>query len=63
MAAQGQKLSLREKVSYGFGDLGYNFYWTMISAFGLYFFTDVFGITPAEAGTLMLVSRLLDAFT
>lgn len=63
MTVQGQKLSLREKVSYGFGDLGYNFYWTMISAFGLYFFTDVFGITPVEAGTLMLVSRLLDAFT
>jgi len=61
--AQGHRLRLREKLSYGLGDLGYNFYWTMISAFGLYFFTDVFGLTPAEAGTLMLVSRLIDAFT
>lgn len=62
-AAAAQRLSLREKIAYGAGDLGYNFYWTTISAFGMYFFTDVFGISPAAAGTLFLVSRIVDAFT
>ena len=29
----------------------------------MFFYTDVFGIGPATAGTIVLVSRFLDAFT
>lgn len=60
--AATDRLSLREKIAYGAGDLGFNFYWTTISAFGLIFFTDVFGLDPLAAGTMLLISRVLDAF-
>ncbi|ROQ22445.1 MFS transporter [Gallaecimonas pentaromativorans] len=52
-----------EKVGYGLGDMGFNFYWANISAFLMIFYTDVFGITAAAAGTMMLVTKIVDAFT
>jgi len=54
------KLSFREKAGYGFGDLASVLYWQTITAYLLYFYTDVFGITAAAAGTMILVSRLWD---
>lgn len=57
------KLSWREKAGYGVGDIGFNFYWANISAFLLIFYTDVFGISAAAAGTMMLVTKIIDAFT
>ncbi|WP_394749056.1 MFS transporter [Spongiimicrobium salis] len=56
-------ISYKEKIGYGLGDLGFNFYWANISAFLLIFYTDVFGITAAAAGTMMLVTKIVDAFT
>ena len=56
-------IKLKEKLGYGLGDLGFNFYWANISAFLLIFYTDVFGISAAAAGTMMLVTRIVDAFT
>ncbi len=56
-------ISLKEKIGYGFGDLGFNFYWANISAFLLIFYTDVFGISAAAAGTMMLITKIIDAFT
>jgi len=58
----GQQVSWTEKAAYGAGDLAFNLYWTTISAFGLIFFTDVFGLDPLAAGTMLLISRVLDAF-
>lgn len=54
------KLSVLEKIGYGFGDLASVLYWQTITAYLLYFYTDVFGITAAAAGTMILVSRLWD---
>ena len=56
-------VSLKEKIGYGLGDLGFNFYWANISAFLLIFYTDVFGISAAAAGTMMLITKIVDAFT
>lgn len=56
-------VKLSEKIGYGLGDLGFNFYWANISAFLLVFYTDVFGISAAAAGTMMLVTKIFDAFT
>ncbi len=56
-------VSLKEKIGYGLGDLGFNFYWANISAFLLIFYTDTFGISAAAAGTMMLVTKIFDAFT
>ncbi len=60
MSNETQKLSIKEKVGYGFGDLASVLYWQTISAYLLYFYTDVFGITAAAAGTMILISRLWD---
>ena len=51
-------LSLREKLSYGVGDAGFNFYWTNIATFLMIFYTDVFGITAAAAGSVLSVTKL-----
>jgi GPH family glycoside/pentoside/hexuronide:cation symporter len=57
-----EPIKLKEKVGYGLGDMGFNFYWANISAFLLIFYTDTFGIPAAAAGTMMLVSKIVDAF-
>lgn len=56
-------LGLGEKIGYGLGDMGFNFYWATISGFLAYFYTDVFGISAAAAGTMMLITKIIDAFT
>ena len=56
------KLSFREKAGYGFGDAAANFVFQTMLIFQLGFYTDVFGITAAAAGTLLLVGRFWDAF-
>ena len=56
------RLPIKEKIGYGFGDLASVLYWQTITAYLLYFYTDVFGITAAAAGTMILVSRLWDGF-
>lgn len=60
-AADGARLPLREKISYGIGDFGFNLYWANISAFLLIFYTDVMGLAAGAVGTMMLVTKLVDA--
>jgi len=50
-----------EKISYGFGDFGFNLYWTTVSAYLLIFYTDSFGLSAAAAGTMLLTTKLVDA--
>jgi glycoside/pentoside/hexuronide:cation symporter, GPH family len=56
-------LSWRERIGYGVGDTGFNFYWTNLSAFLLFFYTEVFGITAAVAGSMMMIVKCINAFT
>ncbi len=56
-----QKLSFKEKAGYSFGDAAANFVFQTMLIFQLGFYTDVFGITAAAAGTLLLVGRFWDA--
>ena len=46
---------------YAVGDFGYNFVWTLVSSFMLYFWTDSLQISAGFAGTVMLLSRIWDA--
>lgn len=55
------KLSFREKAGYGTGDAAANFVFQTMLYFQLAFYTDVFGISAAAAGTLLLVGRFWDA--
>ncbi len=54
------KLTVKEKISYGLGDTASNFYWQMFMSFILFFYTDVFGISAAVAGTMLLITRMWD---
>jgi len=56
-----QRLSIKEKVGYGLGDTASNLYFQMFINFLLFFYTDVFGISAAAAGTMLMVSRFWDA--
>jgi len=56
------KLSLIEKVGYGLGDTASNFVWALMMNWIMYFYTDIFGITAAAAGTMLLFARSSDGF-
>ena len=56
-----QKLPLREKIGYGFGDLASVLFWQTIMVYLLFFYTDVFGLTAKAAGWMFFVSRVSDA--
>ena len=62
MAVVPFRLSVTEKVGYGFGDLASNLFWQMFSIFMAKFYTDVFLLGAATMGTMMLVTRVGDAF-
>jgi len=62
-AAEGARLPLAEKIGYGLGDYGINFHFAMTTNFLLFFYTEVFGLLPAVAGTVLLVARISDALT
>lgn len=56
------KLPLREKIAYGLGDTASNLIFMTVLNFLLFYYTDVFGLTAAAAGTLLLVVQVIDAF-
>ena len=58
---QDDKLSIREKIGYGLGDAGGTVITCLIMNFLTFFYTDIFGLTPAMVGTLFLVLRVFDA--
>jgi glycoside/pentoside/hexuronide:cation symporter, GPH family len=62
MSNEIQKVSLRERAFYGFGDLASCLFWATIMSQLLFFYTNVFGLTPKAAGIMFFVSRVLDAF-
>ena len=57
-----EKISLKEKIGYGFGDAASSMFWKIFGMYSLFFYTDVLGITAAAAGTMFLVDRLWDSF-
>lgn len=56
----GQRLTIRERLAYGIGDVGGNLIFAPVGAFILFYFTDIVGIGAAIAGTLLLLGRILD---
>lgn len=57
----GDRLKLSEKLSYGFGDMGFSLPYNMASGFLLLYYVNVLGLPAAAIGTIFLVARLLDA--
>lgn len=54
------KVPFKEKLAYGAGDAAFNFIWMTFIYYLLFFYTDVFGISAAAVGTLLLATRIWD---
>lgn len=57
-----KKLSLKEKVSYGLGDVGNGLMFDMGQLYLLKFYTDILGISAFWGGMVFLISKIFDAF-
>lgn len=57
------RITGKEKISYGMGDLACNTMFTAVSSFLMFFYTDIAGIGLAAVGTIMLIARIVDAIT
>ena len=60
MEITATKLSVKEKIGYSLGDTASHFVWDMVGFWLLFFYTDVYGISAAAAGTIMLIARFWD---
>ena len=54
---------LSEKIGYGFGDMSSSMFWKIFSYYLPFFYSNIFGLSLAHAGTLLLVTKLYDAIS
>lgn len=59
--AVASRPDIKEKLSYGAGEVASNLSWNMATGFLLYYYTDVALLPVAALGTLMLLTRVFDA--
>ena len=52
---------LSEKIGYGLGDMSSSMFWKIFSYYLPIFYSDVFGLKPVHAATLLGITRLYDA--
>lgn len=62
MQAQDGRIRVTEKFGYGLGDMASGFFWQMFAIFIAKFYTDVFMLGAATMGTMLLITRVGDAF-
>ena len=62
MRITSQRVSLWEKIGYSLGDGSANLVFQMMMIYQTKFYTDIFGLEGAIAGTVMLIARIVDAF-
>ncbi|MFW5656568.1 MAG: MFS transporter [Bacteroidota bacterium] len=55
-----ERVKLKEKIGYGFGDGASSMFWKIFTIYLPIFYTDVFGISAAAVGTMLLVTRIWD---
>ncbi|MHC1775244.1 MAG: MFS transporter [Lentimicrobium sp.] len=55
-----EKLRIKEKIGYGFGDMASSMFWKIFGMYLLFFYTDVFGLPAAAVGTMFLITRIWD---
>lgn len=54
-------VSVTEKIGYGLGDFASNLSFGFVSLFLLFYYTDVYGITAAQASIIFVAARVVDA--
>ena len=57
------KLGFRSKFFYGGGDFAINIMWQLTVFYLLFFYTDIFGLSPANAGLVFFIAKIWDAIT
>jgi glycoside/pentoside/hexuronide:cation symporter, GPH family len=57
---ESTKLTIKEKLGYSLGDTASHFVWDMVGFWLLFFYTDIYGISAAAAGTIMMIARFWD---
>jgi len=57
------KVGIGEKLGYGLGDTASNIIFQTVVNFIAFYYTDVYGLSPATVGTMFLVVRVMDAVT
>ena len=57
------KLPLRETLAFGCGDFASVLYWQTFMKYLPYYYTDVFGLTAAALGSMLLFSRILNGLS
>lgn len=56
--ATGRPFGWRDKFGYLFGDFGNDFFFILVSAFLMVYYTDALHIDPAMVGILFMIARL-----
>ena len=57
MKMTSEKVTVKERLAYGCGDLS-NIMYSAMAAFLLFYYTDVVGVSAAAVGVIMMCSRL-----
>lgn len=55
-------IGVKEKVGYGLGDFASNLSFGFVSLFLLFFYTNIYGISAAQASLIFVIARVIDAF-
>ena len=53
--------ALKEKIGYGFGDMSSSMFWKIFSYYLHIFYSNIYGLSLADTGVLLLVTRIWDA--
>lgn len=56
-----EKVTLKEKIGYGFGDAASSMFWKLFGMYLMFFYTDVFGLEAQVVGTMFLITRVWDS--
>ena len=57
------KLSFKTKFFYAGGDFAINIMWQLTVFYLLFFYTDIFGLSPSKAGLVFFIAKIWDAIT
>lgn len=58
-----KKVTLLEKIGFGMGDAGCNMSFAAVVMYLSYFYTDIYGLSPALVGVIFITMRVIDAVT
>lgn len=58
-----RSFGIKDKMGYLFGDFGNDFTFILSSSYLLKFYTDIMGVPAAVVGIIMMIARVVDAFT